>query len=113
MVTDNKPLSLIFGKKKGIPTLAATRIQRWVIKLAAYNYSIKHCSANQNCSADALSRLPLPADTAEEKFTHWTDEATEMNKCKISSLPIIAKQISNATQTDPVLSRVAYFTMNQ
>ena len=36
LVTDNKPLSAILGPKKGIPILAASRLQRWAILLSAY-----------------------------------------------------------------------------
>ena len=31
LTTDHKPLTTIFGPKKGIPTLAAARLQRWVV----------------------------------------------------------------------------------
>ncbi len=30
-VTDHKPLMSILGSKKGLPTLAAARLQRWAI----------------------------------------------------------------------------------
>lgn len=38
LVTDNKPLAVILGLKKGIPVVAAARLQRWVIILAGYEY---------------------------------------------------------------------------
>lgn len=36
LVTDHKPLLAIAGPKKGLSTLVAARLQRWVIILAAY-----------------------------------------------------------------------------
>ena len=36
LITDHKPLTAIFGPKKGIPTLAAARLQRWALLLSAY-----------------------------------------------------------------------------
>ena len=36
LLTDHKPLTLILGPKKGIPVLAASRIQRWAIQISAY-----------------------------------------------------------------------------
>lgn len=36
LVTDNKPLATILGPKKGIPTIAAARMQRWAMLLSAY-----------------------------------------------------------------------------
>ena len=40
LVTDHKPLTSIFHPQKGIPSLAAARLQRWAIILAAYDYDI-------------------------------------------------------------------------
>ena len=36
LVTDNKPLLAILGTKKGVPSLAAARMQRWALLLSAY-----------------------------------------------------------------------------
>ena len=36
--TDHKPLTKILGPKHGIPSLAAARLQRWALILAAYDY---------------------------------------------------------------------------
>ena len=40
--------------------MAAARIQRRALTLAAYNYSIKYKPGPEHANADALSRLPLP-----------------------------------------------------
>ena len=40
LVTDHKPLTAILGPKKGIPPLAAARLQRWAWILSAYTYKI-------------------------------------------------------------------------
>lgn len=108
LITDNKPLSLILGPKKGIPTIAAARIQRWAVQLAAYTYEVKHRSARQNENADALSRLPLKNDQEQGTVPRlcWTQEATELNKAQINGLPITAKAICKETRRDPVLARI-------
>ena len=36
LLTDQKPLTTILGLKKGIPPLAAARLQRWAIILSVY-----------------------------------------------------------------------------
>ena len=41
LVTDHKPLLTILGEKKGIPSMAAARLQCLAIKLSAYNYEIE------------------------------------------------------------------------
>ena len=47
ILTDHKPLERIFGPKTAIPPLAAMRIQRWAIILAAFDYSIKFVPSKQ------------------------------------------------------------------
>jgi hypothetical protein len=59
LVTDHKPLTSILGPKKGVPPIAAARLQRWALKLAAYTYDIKFCHTEEHCNADGLSRLQL------------------------------------------------------
>ena len=57
--TDHKPLERILGEKSEIPKLAASRLVRWAIQLSAFDYTLTHVPGNQNCIADALSRLPV------------------------------------------------------
>lgn len=40
--TDHKPLLSIFGEDKGLPIMAAARMQRWAFILSGFNYKIKH-----------------------------------------------------------------------
>ena len=42
LLTDHKPLFTIFGERKGIPVMAASRRQRWAIILAVYSYTIQY-----------------------------------------------------------------------
>ena len=112
LVTDNKPLSLILGPKKGIPVLAAARIQRWAIQLAAYDYELVHRPADQNCHADALSRLPLPTVEEPERSINWTAEGTEINRKQLHQLPITARSISKEVRKEALLSKVLFLTQN-
>lgn len=57
--TDHKPLISIFGEGKGIPTMAAHRLQRYAIFLSGYSFTIQFIKGVDNGNADALSRLPL------------------------------------------------------
>ena len=53
--------------------------------------------------ADALSRLPLPSAFNEEDATYRVEERL------VHSLPITHKEMRDATQVDPVLSRSLEF----
>ena len=57
-LTDHKRLTYILGPKRGIPALAASRLQRWSILLAAYTYDIEYRASHNHRNADVLSRLP-------------------------------------------------------
>ena len=59
MVTDHKPLTATLGPKKGIPPLAAARLQRWAILLSTYTYEIEFKPTLKHANADGLSHLPL------------------------------------------------------
>ena len=114
LVTDSKPLSLILGPKKGIPAVAAARIQRWAIFMSAFQYDIQLKTSKDNANADMLSRFPCPSETdfEENMEINWVEEASRLNVLQVNSLPITAQMIKDATRRDPVLSKVLYFTQN-
>ena len=58
LITDHKPLVSILGPKKGIPILAAARMQRWALLLSTAMI-IVYRSTKAHANADALSRVPL------------------------------------------------------
>ena len=101
--TDHKPLQRIFGRQTAIPALAAQRLQRWALILAAFDYDIQFVPSKQNAVADALSRLPLSSVGATDEEVFCVEEK------QLDSLPITSKEIRNATRVDPVLSKVLQF----
>lgn len=62
--TDHQALREIFNPKKGTPSVAAARLQRWSVILSMYQYQIVYRRGTQMGNADALSRLPI-VDEAE------------------------------------------------
>ncbi len=102
LVTDHKLLLAILGPKKGIPPLAAARIQRWAFQLSAYTYDIEFKRTTDHCR---LSRLPIQQNTLEQEVS----EITQFNIGQIQALPISSLQIQKATQTDLILSKVYRF----
>ena len=80
--SDHKPLLYLFGPKSGIPNVASSRLQRWAVKLQAYDYDLEHVPGTENGNADALSRLPVPYE--------WDSFAAfcEPNECTCRNLNI-------------------------
>ena len=106
MVTDHKPLTAILGPKKGIPSLAAARLQRWAILLTGYSYEVEFKPTQNHCNADGLSRLPLPT----EKDVDYANEASISNVYQIEALPVTAQSVQQSTRKDLILSKVLYHT---
>ncbi len=101
LITDHKPLLAILGPKKGIPALAAARLQRWAILLSAYTYDIKFKSTLEHANADGLSRLPLPETPSDEPGA-----TSVFNISQIEALPVTSAAIARATRRDRILSKV-------
>ena len=106
LITDHKPLLAILGPKKGIPSLAAARLQRWAVLLAAYNYELEFKPTDLHSNADGLSRLPLQSASQ----LGAVPEATNYNIRQLEVLPITAQAIKAATRTDAILSKVLLYT---
>lgn len=104
--TDHKPLTYIFGPKGGIPQTAASRLQRWAVKLAAYDFKIEYVPSKRNCNADALSRLPLD-DTVHKSASDCNHYLLLLN----DALPVTCKEISLETKKDPLLSIIVGYIM--
>ena len=102
LLTDHQPLTTILSPRKGIPPLAAARLQRWALLLSAYDYVICYKSTREHSNADGLSRLPLQADCSSPS----NDGVTVFNVGQVQALPVTFQDIKNATRRDPVLSKV-------
>ncbi|XP_039764273.1 uncharacterized protein K02A2.6-like [Pararge aegeria] len=105
--TDHKPLTFIFGNNNGIPQTAASRLQRWAVRLAGYDFSIEFVRSKNNGPADALSRLPI---LHEQSRTHPAQQVTYTNLLE-EMLPVNFKQIANESQKDSVLCKIIKYVM--
>ncbi len=76
--TDNSPLTYVMSKAK----LDACE-QRWVSKLAAYTFELKHIAGTKNIVADALSRDPFVETVSSrlmrERYRDLLVEAEEVD----------------------------------
>uniref|UniRef100_A0A3P9B0X6 Activating signal cointegrator 1 complex subunit 3 n=1 Tax=Maylandia zebra TaxID=106582 RepID=A0A3P9B0X6_9CICH len=100
LFTDHRPLTTILGPYTGIPSLAASRLQRWALILSGHSYDIKYRKSESHCNADGLSRLPLPvkkpvSDTVEILYFR-----------EVETAPVSAVQVKKASRNDPVLAAV-------
>lgn len=59
IVTDHKPLMWVMNLKD-----PSSRLMRWKIKLAEYDYTVTYKQGRLNSNADALSRIPEATSTA-------------------------------------------------
>lgn len=102
LTSDHKPLVTLFGKKKGIPVMAAGRLQRWAVFVFDFNYELQYVKDSENGGADDLSRLPLTTAKLEAlqesdcEYLHFLEQRR----------PLGYLQIREATRNDPILSRV-------
>ena len=107
LVTDHKPLTSLFSTSKGIPTMAASRLQRWALILMGYNYNIQFRSTGKHANADALSRLPQAETVAPS-----SDGASIHQVQQIEATYLDVQQIDNGTRKDPILSKVLLAVKN-
>lgn len=115
--TDCKALSFLFSKR----SKPCSRIERWVLRLQAFDYRIVFMSGKHNV-ADALSRLPVqeatPFDPSEEIFvrevaTHaasssalrWSD-IKEGSQSDQEIQEVLELLVSGETQKLPITYRV-------
>ncbi|XP_063952108.1 uncharacterized protein K02A2.6-like [Lytechinus pictus] len=106
LVTDNKPLTAIFGPYKSLPALAAERMQRWAMYLAGFDYDIRYRTSQANANADCFSRLP---DRKEEPDVQ---EPENVAICHVDALPMSYEELRNATRKDKTLSRVMRYSLD-
>lgn len=98
--TDHKPLLAIFGDKKGIPVMAAARMQRWAFQLSAFNFKIQHVKGSLN-HADTLSRIP------QSECNEAHADPTYINFIEFENhLQLNFRDIAIETRRDPILSKL-------
>jgi hypothetical protein len=104
--TDHKPLVSIFGPGHGIPSMTASRLQRWALILSAYDFNIEYVMSENNM-ADALSRLiaaykstgPMYEDCPEQTYLHFANDAMLLDY----------NTISKETRDDVLLGRIVSY----
>ena len=100
LCSDHKPLEALFGEHKGIPQMAAGRLQRWALFLSGFTYNFEYVKGQNNGGAVGLSRLPLPYSSARVEMGDYFHFMVE------DHVPLDADQIRAELRRDIVLSKV-------
>ncbi|GFU38905.1 transposon Tf2-6 polyprotein [Trichonephila clavipes] len=95
LITDHKPLIAIFGSKRGLPVLAATRLLHYALILQSFEFDIIFRKTIEHGNADFLSRLPK---TSEELVVK--DDITIFQMSQIEALPVTSKELRQETSKD-------------
>ena len=102
-VQTHQPLSYLLNESKGVPVMAASRIQRWALTLSAYKYTIIYRPGKDQGHADALSHLPLPLTPT---VVSVPGNLLLLLEHLDTISPVTAKQIKTWTDKDAVLAQV-------
>ncbi|KAE8740763.1 hypothetical protein FOCC_FOCC013708 [Frankliniella occidentalis] len=106
IITDHKPLLGLFGTDKPMPTMVSPRMERWLIMMGCYKYTIEWRPGKLHGNCDALSRLCIPGTapaTIPEPYGVFLMTG-------ISSPHLTSKQVAEATVKDTTLSKVMKWT---
>ncbi|XP_048854231.1 uncharacterized protein K02A2.6-like [Brienomyrus brachyistius] len=101
LLTDHRLLTTILSPVKSIPSMAAARMQRWALLLAAHNYTIQYRKGASHANADGLSRLPLPHTPMEKPGAVEVFYTSQLD-----TLPVSDTEIRRNTMSDSTLARV-------
>ena len=93
--TDNKPIVSFF--KKNIDSLPV-RIQRWMLALQTFNFSIEHIPGKSNTMADELSRNPNSISDASKE-----EDGSSIVCFVLNELPVSVAELTQSTLEDSEL----------
>ena len=109
LITDHKPLLVIFGSTKGIAAHAANRIQRWQLIMRAYYFDIEYTKTTDFGYVDVLSRL-IESRPPEEDYVIACVQLEELCTLELNEavqrFPITLDQIAKATASCTQLQKV-------
>ena len=103
--TDCKPVQLIFDNPKSKPP---ARIERWNLRLQAYDFEVKHTQGSQNPS-DFLSRHSIPREERKLLAEEYVNFLASNAVPKAMTL----SEVQLATQHDKTLQCIFWLIQNQ
>ena len=104
-VTDHKRLLGLLSELKPIPSMFASRVQRWASLLSSYNYKLLFRRGVLNGNADCMSRLPLPNHSPPSQSKN------HVMMMAMSISPIVFENVRLHSLKHPVISKVMDLVM--
>ncbi|XP_035901959.1 uncharacterized protein K02A2.6 isoform X2 [Anopheles stephensi] len=101
LITDHKPLEIIFGPK----SKPCARIERWVVRLQSYKASVIYRSGKTNI-ADPLSRLAITEVVDGKTFDECGEEYVSWIVSNASPVALSLKEIEQASEADEIIQAV-------
>ncbi|GFY59936.1 retrovirus-related Pol polyprotein from transposon 412, partial [Trichonephila inaurata madagascariensis] len=98
LITNHKPLISIFGSKRDLPVLTATRFLPYALILQSFQFDIVFRKTTEHGNADFLSRLPKILEELGVKY-----DITIFQMSRIETLPVTSKELRQATGEDKKL----------
>ena len=98
--TDHKPLQVIYGPR----SRQCTRIERWVLRLQPYDFSVIHKPGHENI-ADPLSRL-LHRRVEPDNHQRCTEEYVRFVALSATPTTLTTHEIEEASADDEELKEV-------
>ena len=106
LYTDHKPLLGLLSELKGIPSMAAARIQCWAILLSAYNYTLKYHKGIENSNANVFSRFP---SNNKDSFSSVTNK---IFMTELIHAPVNSNEVGEFSKRDPIISNVVDYVLS-
>ena len=101
IITYHKPLEMICNK----PIASAPhRLQRMLVKIQGYDYSVKYRPGNEMIMSDVLSRLPNPSGRSEVQLDLGVDE---LSFDLVNFSPTKQQELRDETRRCPILNALA------
>ena len=78
LIVDHVALKWLHSIRETIEGGPASRLMRWILKLAEYNFEVEHKAGTQHCDADGVSRLVAMA--YQDEMALAASKATDTNE---------------------------------
>jgi hypothetical protein len=99
LVTDHKPLEVIYGSRN---SKTSARIERWVLRLQPYTFKVQYKPGTNN-PADYLSRHPTLTSSKQASMTE--DYINLIARCSVPKT-LTLDEVETATDSDKTLCGV-------